>query len=285
VHSVGLVLHPRRDCEGAIGAVLEWTMARGTKLYGVTGEISRVQGATAVPPDELGAMVDLLVSLGGDGTMLRAMRLSDGHPAPVLGVNLGRLGFLAGGSIDELDGLLAEIAAGRCTTEERTLLEAHVRRQGAPDLEALALNDVVVARGREVRSIHIGVTIDGAPFTTYWSDGLIVATATGSTAYGMSVGGPLIIPSSRAMMIVPIAPHLSFPNAVVLDVDQTIALEVLDEPARLSLDGQEEHDLHVGDRIDVRRAKPVARFVRTATMRPFLTLLRKKILKEEGGPV
>jgi len=230
------------------------------------------------------AGVEVAIVFGGDGTMLRAARALAPLAIPMLGVNLGRLGFLAGGSIDELDGLLAEIAAGRCTTEERTLLEAHVHRKGAPDLAALALNDVVVARGREVRSIHIGVTLDGAPFTTYWSDGLIVATATGSTAYGMSVGGPLIIPSSRAMMIVPIAPHLSFPNAVVLDVDQTIALEVLDEPARLSLDGQEEHDLHVGDRIDVRRAKPVARFVRTATMRPFLTLLRKKILKEEGGP-
>jgi len=230
------------------------------------------------------AGAEVAIVFGGDGTMLRAARALAPLAIPMLGVNLGRLGFLAGGSIDELDGLLAEIAAGRCTTEERTLLEAHVHRKGAPDLEALALNDVVVARGREVRSIHIGVTLDGAPFTTYWSDGLIVATATGSTAYGMSVGGPLIIPSSRAMMIVPIAPHLSFPNAVVLDVDQTIALEVLDEPARLSLDGQEEHDLHVGDRIDVRRAKPVARFVRTATMRPFLTLLRKKILKEEGGP-
>ncbi|HEY8758570.1 MAG TPA: NAD(+)/NADH kinase [Candidatus Limnocylindria bacterium] len=231
------------------------------------------------------AGAEVAIVFGGDGTMLRAARALAPLAIPMLGVNLGRLGFLAGGSIDELDGLLAEIAAGRCTTEERTLLEAHVHRKGAPDLDALALNDVVVARGREVRSIHIGVTLDGAPFTTYWSDGLIVATATGSTAYGMSVGGPLIIPSSRAMMIVPIAPHLSFPNAVVLDVDQTIALEVLDEPARLSLDGQEEHDLHVGDRIDVRRAKPVARFVRTATMRPFLTLLRKKILKEEGGPV
>jgi NAD+ kinase len=230
------------------------------------------------------AGAEVAVVFGGDGTMLRAARALAPLAIPMLGVNLGRLGFLAGGSVLELDGFLAEIAAGRCTTEERTLLEARVHRQSAADLDALALNDVVVARGREVRSIHIGVTIDGAPFTTYWSDGLIVATATGSTAYGMSVGGPLIIPSSRAIMIVPIAPHLSFPNAVVLDVDQTIALEVLDEPARLSLDGQEEHDLHVGDRIDVRRAKSVARFVRTSTMRPFLTLLRKKILKEEGGP-
>jgi NAD+ kinase len=230
------------------------------------------------------AGVEVAIVLGGDGTMLRAARALAPLGVPILGVNLGRLGFLAGGSIDELDGFLADVAAGRSTTEERTLLEARLSRAGAPDLSVLALNDVVVARGKEVRSIHIAVKIDGAPFTVYWADGLIVATATGSTAYGMSVGGPLIIPSSRAIMMVPVAPHLSFPNAVVLDVDQTIGLEVLDEPARLSLDGQEEHDLHVGDRVAVRRAQPVVRLVRTSTMRPFLTLLRKKILKEEGGP-
>ena len=228
--------------------------------------------------------VEVACVFGGDGTMLRAARALAPLSIAILGINLGRLGFLAGGSLEELDGLLEEIASGQWTCEERTLLQARLTRDGAADLDALALNDVVVARGREVRSIHIDVRIDGGPFTVYWADGLIVATATGSTAYGMSVGGPLIIPSSRAIMIVPIAPHLSFPNAVVLDVDQTIALEVL-EPARLSLDGQEEHDLRVGDRIEVRRAQTVARFVRTGTMRPFLTLLRKKILKEEGGPV
>jgi NAD+ kinase len=216
--------------------------------------------------------------------MLRAARALSPLGIPMLGVNLGRLGFLAGGSVEELDGFIKDIALGRSTVEERTLLEARLRRSGTTEAEALALNDVVVARGKEVRSIHIDVRIDGAPFTVYWADGLIVATATGSTSYGMSVGGPLIIPSSRAIMMVPIAPHLSFPNAVVLDVDQTITLEVHDEPARLSIDGQEEHDLHVGDRIEVRRAQVVARFVRTSTMRPFLTLLRKKILKEEGGP-
>jgi len=230
------------------------------------------------------AGVEVAIVLGGDGTMLRAARALAPLGIPILGVNLGRLGFLAGGSLEELDGFLAEIAAGRSTTEERTLLEARLSRTGAPDLSVLALNDVVVARGKEVRSIHMPVKIDGAPFTVYWADGRIVATATGSTAYGMSVGGPLIIPSSRSIMMVPVAPHLSFPNAVVLDVDQTIGLEVLDEPARLSLDGQEEHDLHVGDRVAVRRAQAVARLVRTSTMRPFLTLLRKKILKEEGGP-
>ena len=269
----------RPDWDVAIAA------ARDAAARARTGghEVAEVQlDSPTLARDIAGAEVAIV--FGGDGTMLRAARALAPLAIPILGVNLGRLGFLAGGSLDELDGFLAEIAAGRCTNEERTLLEATVRRRGAPDLNALALNDVVVARGHQVRSIHIDVKIDGAPFTVYWADGLIVATATGSTAYGMSVGGPLIIPSSRAIMIVPIAPHLSFPNAVVLDVDQTIALEVQDEPARLSLDGQEEHDLHIGDRIEVRRAKPVARFVRTATMRPFLTLLRKKILKEEGGP-
>jgi len=269
----------RPDWDVAIDAARE--AARRARASGhVVAEV-RLESA-ALARDVTGAEVAIV--FGGDGTMLRAARSLAPLGIPILGVNLGRLGFLAGGSIEELDGFLADIAAGRFTCEDRTLLEAKLRRGAGPDLDALALNDVVVARGKEVRSIHIDVKIDGAPFTVYWADGLIVATATGSTAYGMSVGGPLIIPSSRAMMMVPVAPHLSFPNAVVLDVDQTIALEVLDEPARLSLDGQEEHDLHVGDRIEVRRAQAVARFVRTATMRPFLTLLRKKILKEEGGP-
>jgi len=226
--------------------------------------------------------VEIACVFGGDGTMLRAARALAPLGIPLLGLNLGHLGFLTAGPIDELDGIVTEVGSGQWSCEERTLLHARVTRAQLPELDVLALNDVVVARGALVRAIHIDVRVDGDPFTVYWSDGLIVATATGSTAYGFSVGGPLILPSSRAIMIVPIAPHLSFPNAVVLDVDQTISLEVLDEPARLSLDGQEEHDLHAGDRIQVRRAPSVARFVRTRSMRPFLTLLRQKILKEGG---
>jgi NAD+ kinase len=149
-------------------------------------------------------------------------------------------------------------------------------------VRALALNDVVVARGKEVRSINVAVRVDGEPLIVYWADGLIVATATGSTAYGFSVGGPLILPASRAITMVPIAPHLSFGNAVVFDPDQVLELETQDEPSVLSLDGQEEHDLRAGDRITVRRAATVARFARTAHARPFVELLREKILKEPG---
>lgn len=227
---------------------------------------------------------------GGDGTMLRAVREIAPLRVPLLGVNLGRLGFLTVTSVDELDATLAEVVAGRYECEERTVLEATVSltagggnasgRDVRVDHRVTALNDVVVARGAEVRAIHIDVHIDGDPFTVYWADGIIVATATGSTAYSMAVGGPLMLPDNESIVVVPIAPHLTFGNAVVLPPRGRVSLQVLDEPARLSVDGQEEHDLHVGDRVDVRRSDLSARFVRTGSMRPFLRLLRQKILKE-----
>jgi NAD+ kinase len=185
-------------------------------------------------------------------------------------------------TIDEFDEAMADVLAGRFTIEERALLDARLVRAGKEIVRALALNDVVVARGKEVRSINVAVRVDGEPLIVYWADGLIVATATGSTAYGFSVGGPLILPASRAITMVPIAPHLSFGNAVVFDPDQVLELETQDEPSVLSLDGQEEHDLRAGDRITVRRAATVARFARTAHARPFVELLREKILKEPG---
>jgi NAD+ kinase len=219
---------------------------------------------------------------GGDGTVLRAARALSPFEIPLLGVNLGRLGFLTMTTIDHFDEAMADVLAGRFTIEERGLLDARLVRGGKEVVRALALNDVVVARGKQVRSINVAVRVDGEPLIVYWADGLIVATATGSTAYGFSVGGPLILPASRAITMVPIAPHLSFGNAVVFDPEQVLELETQDEPSVLSLDGQEEHDLQAGDRIVVRLAATVARFARTAHARPFVELLREKILKEPG---
>jgi NAD+ kinase len=238
-------------------------------------------GSADLPKDIAGAQ--MVAVFGGDGTMLRAARQFAPLAIPLLGVNLGRLGFLTGTSTAELETTLAEVLEGRFECEDRTLVEATVSRGGRTIHELRALNDVVVARGAQVRAIHVDVRIDDEPFTTYWADGIIVATATGSTAYAMSAGGPLLLPTAQDMVIVPIAPHLSFGNAVVLDPDQRVSLDVLDEPARISVDGQEEHDLAAGDHLEVRRSHLVARFVRTATMRPFLHLLRQKILKE-GDP-
>lgn len=162
------------------------------------------------------------------------------------------------------------------------MLEARLVRAGTPVLAALALNDVVVARGALVRSIHVAISVDDEPLIVYWADGVIAATATGSTAYAFSVGGPLMLPTSPGIVLAPVAPHLSFANAFVLEQDPRIDLEVKDEPARLSIDGQVERDLVVGDVVTVRRSPTAARLVRTAHARPFLALLRQKILKEPG---
>ncbi len=231
-----------------------------------------------VPGDLRG--LDAALVFGGDGTMLRAARAFAPANVPLLGVNLGHLGFLTFTTVDDFDAAFADVVAGRYALEQRAMLSTHLVRGAEHLVRSLALNDVVVARGARVRSIHVAVRVDDEPLIVYWADGVIAATATGSTAYGFSVGGPLILPSSRAITLVPIAPHLSFGNAFVFDPDQRIELEVQDEPARISIDGQEEHDLRAGDRIHVRRADEVVRLVRTAHARPFLSLLRQKILKE-----
>ncbi len=235
----------------------------------------------AIPAEQL-AGVEVACVFGGDGTMLHAARALAPRGIPLLGVNLGHLGFLTMATIGEFDAAFADVAAGRYAVEERAMLETRLLRGGGEVLVAPALNDVAVARGSLVRSIHVSVAVDGDPLIVYWADGVIVATATGSTAYAFSVGGPLLLPSARSMVLAPVAPHLSFSNSFVFEPDQRITLEVQDEPARLSIDGQVEHDLRTGDRIEVRRADIPAKLVRTARARPFLALLRQKILKEPG---
>lgn len=226
--------------------------------------------------------VELAAVFGGDGTMLHAARALAPRGVPLLGVNIGHLGFLTIATTAEFDAAFADVTAGRFQVEERAMLDTRLLRAGREIAAGLALNDVVVARGALVRSIHVQVTVDDAPLILYWADGVVTATATGSTAYAFSVGGPLILPTSLNITLVPIAPHLSFPNAFVFDPDQRIALDVHDEPARLSIDGQVEHDVKNGDRVEVHRSKTVAKLVRTAHATPFLSLLRQKILKEPG---
>lgn len=268
----------RPDRQAAVAAA----HAAAERLRAAGHDVREIGLDSATLPDEATGSAVACV-FGGDGTVLRAARALAPLGVPLLGVNLGRLGFLTATSLEQLDGTLAEVTSGRYECEPRTLLQARLLRDGAELMRVNALNDVVVARGAQVRSIHVDVRIDGEPFTVYWADGIVVATATGSTAYAFSVGGPIVLPRSDSLILVPIAPHLSFRNAVVLDGEQRLELVVQDEPTRLSLDGQEEHDLRAGDRIEVRRSDTVVQLVRTASMPPFLALLKKKILKEGGG--
>lgn len=273
MHSVGLVLHPRRDCEGAIGAVLDWTMARGAKLYGVTDEISRVQGAIAVPPSELAAMVDLLVSLGGDGTMLRAMRLSDGHRAPVLGVNLGRLGFLAEVDIPDLPAALTAIDNKDFTAEYRLALDASIDGR-----TLTAFNDVAVVRVPGEGSARVNLLVGGAPFVGYAADAVVVATPTGSTAYSFAAGGPIVSPAVEALLVTPAAPHSAYRGGLVLSTDDTLVLEILPDSGRLAVevDGIVARYIGPGDRVDLQARPNAARVIRLG-MTTFYERARRKL--------
>jgi NAD+ kinase len=273
VHSVGLVLHPRRDCEGAIGSVLEWTIARGAKLYGVDDEISRVQGATAVPASELAAMVDLLVSLGGDGTMLRAMRLSDGHRAPVLGVNLGRLGFLAEVDIPDLPAALTAIDNKDFTAEYRLALDAFIDGR-----TLTAFNDIAVVRVPGEGSARVSLLVDGAPFVGYAADAVVVATPTGSTAYSFAAGGPIVSPAVEGLLVTPAAPHSAYRGGLVLSTGDALALEILPDSGRLAVevDGIVARYIGPGDRVDLQARPNAARVIRLG-MTTFYERARRKL--------
>ena len=216
--------------------------------------------------------VEVAWVFGGDGTMLQAARAFAPLGVALLGVNLGRLGFLTSATTSQVDGTVADVAAGRFRHDERALLDARLVRGGRE----------VVRRRAERRGRRAG---GARPFTSRSPSTASRSSRTGRTAsssrrrpaaraYGFSVGGPLILPASRAIMIAPIAPHLSFANAIVFDIRAAAPPRVLDGPARLYVDGQVEHALAAGDVIEVRRAEVVARFVRPAGAKPFLTLFR-----------
>ncbi len=259
MHSVGLVLHPLRNCSEAVSAVVDWAADRGAKVYGAAGEIGRVRGAIAVSAGELGQQCDLIVSLGGDGTMLRAMRLADGHGVPVLGVNLGRLGFLAEIDIPELPAALSAIDHREFSAESRLAVDAEIDGQ-----TLTGFNDIAVVRVPGQGSARVGLLVAGSPFVSYAADAVVVATPTGSTAYSFAAGGPIMSPAVEALLVTPAAPHSAYNRGVVLSMRDTLALDVLPSSGRLAIevDGQVARYVGAGDRIELRARPGAAQVIR-----------------------
>jgi NAD+ kinase len=260
MHTIGLVLHPQRDSAEAVNAVLGWAAGNGAEILGIGDEIIRLNcAASAVSATELGRRSDLVVSLGGDGTMLRAMRLADGHRAPVLGVNLGKLGFLAEVDVPELPRALSAIDRQDFTIEPRLAIDATIG-----SVSVTAFNDVAVVRIPGDGSAVVAVRVAGQPFVSYAADAVIVATPTGSTAYSFSAGGPIMSPSVEALLVTPAAPHSAYNRGVVLSVADTVTLELLPSSGRLAIevDGQVSHYADPGQCIDLRSRPGGARVVR-----------------------
>src|SRR5215813_9112652 len=193
MHVVGMVLHPLRDSAEAVDAVLGWARRKGAQVLGIETEIRRLNcAAVGVPAAELGRRSDLVVSLGGDGTMLRALRLADGHRAPVLGMNLGKLGFLAEVDVPDVPAALTAIDEQRFTIEPRLAVDAVLG-----DQVVTAFNDVALVRFPGLATAAVAVRAAGHPFVSYAADAVVVATPTGSTAYSFSPAAPSSAPLSR----------------------------------------------------------------------------------------
>ncbi|MDZ7343371.1 MAG: NAD(+)/NADH kinase [candidate division KSB1 bacterium] len=206
---------------------------------------------------------DMIAVIGGDGTMLRSGVMAAPYNVPVLGINMGRLGFLAEVQPNEWKGVVARILVGDFWLEERMML--HVEHHRGEELlhTAEVLNEAVVSRGALARPIRIHTKVDGDELTIYVADGLIIATATGSTAYALAVGGPILPPELKNILIVPIAPHLCIERAIVLSHGATLDILVRTEhQAILSADGQVEVPLQDGDHVFVRMSEFVTRFAR-----------------------
>ncbi|HTA01794.1 MAG TPA: NAD(+)/NADH kinase [Streptosporangiaceae bacterium] len=260
MHVVGMVLHPRRDSAEAVGAVLDWASRRNIQVIGIDTEIQRLNcAAIGVTDVELGQRADLVVSLGGDGTMLRAMRLADRQRAPVLGVNLGKLGFLAEVDVPDLPGALSAVDAREYTVEPRLAVDAIVG-----DRIFTAFNDVAVVRFPGQQTARVAVRASGHPFVSYAADAIVVATPAGSTAYSFSAGGPIVSPAVDALLVTPASPHSAYNRGLVLSLNDSLALEVLADSGTLAVevDGQLAAEVGPGDQIELQPRPGAAHVVR-----------------------
>ena len=223
---------------------------------------------------------DALVVLGGDGTFLRAARAVAEVDVPLLGINLGKVGFLSKAEASDLEPVLEKISAGDFTIDERLAIEGRILRQGVGDDAArhVALNDIVIARGSLARVCRLDVSIDDSHLATFIADGLVVASPTGSTGYSFSAGGPILDPESRNLVVTPIAAYLSAIRSVVVSPQQVVRCRVVDAfEALVSVDGREDLPIAVGDVVEVRAMDRPIRLIEPKGAQPFWDLLRHKV--------
>jgi NAD+ kinase len=280
VTRVGLIAKP--DAPAAprvILQVLQWLGAHGLTAVLEKQTAGLVSSATvqAASKDELPGLVDLLVVLGGDGTLLSMARAIGDLGVPILGVNLGGLGFLTATTLDEMLPALEAVLAGRMATEERMLLAARLVRGGQTIGEYSALNDVVITKSAMSRIVDLAVSVGGRHAISYRADGLIISTPTGSTAYNLSTGGPILFPTMDAVVLTPIAPHTLSNRPIVIPGAERIEVTLLDDQdVMLTMDGQVGVPLRERDTVEVQQAATRIRLLRFPN-KDFFSVLRTKL--------
>jgi NAD+ kinase len=270
---IGITYHPKSPAARAVAEDLRQRLA--TKVAELWVASAWDEGASA----EHVAGTDLLMCCGGDGTVLRAARAVIPHPVTLLGVNLGRIGFLTEITPPDAVARLDEIIGGAGRIESRAMLEAETIRSGEEVGERHhALNDVVVGRAQIGRTVQFAVRTDSTTIASYRADGVIIATATGSTAYSLSVGGPIMHPESREVIVTPVAPHLAPANSVLLPDGAIVEIEIAAaQRAIASIDGQPDIDLGGGDIVRVAASPHTARFLRLGPPSEFYVRVGRRL--------
>ncbi|HHU79153.1 MAG: NAD(+)/NADH kinase [Caldicoprobacterales bacterium] len=276
---IGVVSNLSKDPTGEYTKeVLQGMVQRNMKPLVTTTVHKLIKQGILLGEMELYQLSDLILVLGGDGTILQTARQAAKFGKPLLGINMGRLGFLAEAEMSDLTMILDKLASGNYQIENRMMLEARLIRKDQPAEQYLALNDIAVAKGSFARIIHLNLTINGEFVNHYAADGLLISSPTGSTAYSLSSGGPVIYPGMECLLMTPICPHTLTSRPIVTNADSIMEIEVIDKnrDIQLTLDGQQAVDLQEGDRIAVSKSPLKTQLVRLSGY-GFFKLLRDKL--------
>jgi NAD+ kinase len=280
IRSVGIVCKPLKEVVSSmVPALVAWLRERHIEVF-VDKETATCidPGISIVAREKLAEKSNLLVVLGGDGTLLSAARALKGHKVPILAVNLGGLGFLTSVTREELYPLLEQVLAGQHQISERMMLNAETLRGGKTEEQQIALNDAVINKAALARMLDFDVYVDGAQVGRYRADGLIVATPTGSTAYSLAAGGPIVHPHLDAFVITPICPHMLTNRPLVIADTSRVEIDIAaaEEPVYLTLDGQVGFQLQPRDRVAITKSASRVYFVQSPR-KTYFEVLRSKL--------
>ncbi len=276
---IGLFCKPKApSAANTLSKLIHWLRKLNCQVFLDTATATIINESSSHSKATISEIADLLIVLGGDGTLLSVARATHPHNVPILAVNLGSLGFLAEISLDELYPTLENILNEKFKIESRMLLNAYIWRNGKKVEDYNVLNDIVINKGVVARVINLQVLVDGQYMTSYRADGLIIATPTGSTAYSLSAGGPIIHPSMQTLVLSPICPF-TLTNRSILIPDQSIIQVKLDaeyNDVRVTLDGQESYKMKAGDILEIQKTKTTLQLIKGPN-KNYYKILRKKL--------
>lgn len=272
MNKIGILYHPLNPSAISLGKNIQDSL-RSRKLTSWLGSAWEEKEAR-----ENVKGTDLIISIGGDGTILRAAQAACDNAIPITGINSGNLGFMTELTADAVEPGLSEIIEGKGWIDERAMLEAALKKPGSITHTYHALNDVVMARGAVARLVNIDVEIDGKLFTGYRADGLILATGTGSTGYSLAAGGPILHPHSKNILLTPLLSHLSPEYSLVLPEDASVKLTFKSAiPGTLSIDGHINQVIENGTVLSIKKSKHVTRFLRISSKGIFYSTLEQRL--------